>query len=761
MPIFGAPSFAAPLKDIHLFRTCIYLSQQLQSGALSLLIYTFRRPGITVSMVKNHYLSKIILVLGFFLFYVAPINAQRISTELSNGWRFTKSDAAISSDTSTWQIVSVPHTWNLLDGEHSQPRDSLGLAKSKGKPKSEVPINPYYRGPGWYAHSLDVPEAWRNRRVFLQFEAASTVADVYLNGDHLGYHRGAFTAFAVELTSKLLYGRSNEIRVRVDNRRQENVAPLAGDFNMFGGLYRPVHLLVTDKDCITPLHMGSPGVFVSTRIPDISHAVIDVRSTLSLSGKDIDSLRLRAAILDAANRVVATSMSSLSKDPSVLQRLTLLHPHLWNGIKDPYLYSLHVSLIRSNKIIDEVIQPIGIRTVAITESAGFLLNGKPYPIYGVGRKQERLSDGWALTAQDELSDAQMIILMGATAVRDAHYPMSQNWHNICDRLGLLLWDEIPFVNDMTNSAEFAANLHEQLQETILQLNNHPSVSFWGLFNELKRNRAGQDDLLQSLKAQAKSLDMTRPIVGASNQPNASFNKIPEFIAFNNYPGWYGGTVSNWTSYIAERYREVGHRIAISEYGAGGAVTQHQEGPSTKPLSNSYFHPEEYEDYVHEQLYPQIKDNTHLWGTFVWVMFDFAANERDEGPVTGINNKGLVTHDHQLPKDAYFFYQANWTKKPMVYIASRRMIERLQSATDIHVYSNMSSVELFVNGRSFGKGQADNVHVFRWKNVILSPGRNHIQAIASGAGEFREDSCDWILLAKRESHSVHTGKNNKM
>lgn len=701
---------------------------------------------------KNRCFTKIALIFGFFLICMAPINAQRISTELSTGWRFTKGDAAIHSDSSTWQPVSVPHTWNLVDGEHRQPRNNNELVEPKDEAKSETLRNPYYRGPGWYAYSLDVSESWRNRRVFLQFEAASTVADVYLNGDHLGTHRGGFTAFAIELTPKLLYGRRNEIRVRVDNRRQENVAPLAGDFNVFGGLYRPVHLLITDKDCITPLDMGSSGIFVSTKVLDTSHAVIDVRSTVSLLSKTKNDLKLRATVLDATNQVVATSVSSLSKDSSILQNLTLLHPHLWNGISDPYLYSLHVALIRSNKIIDEVVQPLGIRTVAITEAEGFLLNGKPYPIYGVGRKQERLSDGWALTPQDELEDAQMIVSMGATAVRDAHYPMSQNWHNVCDRLGILVWDEVPFVNDMTDTPEFAANLHQQLQEMILQLNNHPSVSFWGLFNELKRNHPGQDDLLWSLKAQAKSLDATRPIVGASNQPNASFNKIPDFVAFNHYPGWYGGSASDWTSYIAERYREIGHRVAISEYGAGGDVTQHQEGAPIKPLAAGYFHPEEYEDYIHEQLYPQIKGNPHLWGTFVWVMFDFASNERDEGLVTGINDKGLVTHDHQLPKDAYFFYQANWTKKLMVYIASRRMAERYQSKTDIHVYSNTPSVELFVNGQSLGVGQVDNVHVFRWKNVTLSPGRNHIQAIASGAGESLKDSCDWTLLAKQKSHS---------
>lgn len=681
-----------------------------------------------------------------------PIYAQRISTVWSNGWRFKKGDVSLDANTATWQVVSVPHTWNLKDGEHSRPRKTSILAK--GRAATSEKHNSYYRGPGWYAYAFNAPEKWRGHRVFLQFEAASIVADVYLNGIHLGSHRGAFTAFTVELTPELIYGKRNEIRVRVDNSYHKNIPPLGGDFNMFGGLYRPVHLLITNRDCISPLNMGSSGVFITLASVSPNKAVIHIRSILSLFSSHLNYFKVRTALVNADGHVVATTIGKISlRHPDLVeQTLTVSHPHLWNGIPDPYLYSMHVALLRKSKVIDEVVQPLGIRTVAITEAQGFLLNGKPYPIWGVGRKQERLSDGWALTPEDELEDVKTILAMGATAVRDAHYPMSQHWHDLCDKYGLLVWDEVPLVNRINDTPEFAANASQQLQEMILQLNNHPSVAFWGLFNELRRGNPDTDKLLIDLKAQIKGLDETRLIVGASNQPNASFNKIPDFIAFNYYPGWYGGKVSDLSAYINARYHEVGHRIALSEYGAGGDPTQHQEGPPVKPAPTGYFHPEEYQDYVHEQLYSQIKGNPHLWGSFLWVMFDFASNGRDEGAVPGINDKGLVTHNHQLRKDAYFFYQANWSKKPMVYIASRRMIERHQPKTTIHVYSNMSSVTLYVNGRSLGATQPNNVNVFRWADVKLAPGINRIRAVGLFHGNTIEDKCDWRLLAPEKENA---------
>jgi len=324
--------------------------------------------------------------------------------------------------------------------------------------------------------------------------------------------------------------------------------------------------------------------------------------------------------------------------------------------------------------------------------------------------------------------------------------MSQHWHDICDRLGLLVWDEIPLVNEIRDTPEFTANAQQQMREMIAQLNNHPGVAFWGLFNELENDPTPPpDNLLETLKAIARNLDGTRPIVGASDHYHSTYNKIPDFIAFNSYLGWYGGSVADVDAFIESRYRDIGHRVALSEYGAGGDPTQHQEGAPTRPLPTGHFHPEEYEDFVHEQTYAQIKGNPHLWGSFFWVMFDFASNSRNEGTTPDTNDKGVVTHDHKLRKDAFFFYQANWAKKPMIYIASRRMVERHQPATEVRVYSNAPSVELIVDGHSFGVQQPDAVHVFRWENVALKVGINHIRAMAQGAGIPIQDNCDWALL----------------
>ena len=682
------------------------------------------------------------LALGVLLQMAAPALAQRQSRELAANWKFLKQEAAIGADTGAWANVQVPHTWNAIDGQN-------GKAATAQTPEG------YYRGPAWYWRALDVPAAWKNKRVFLRFEGASLVTDVYVNGQLLGQHRGAFGAFCFELTSKLRFDGKDELRVKVDNARVEDVAPLAGDFTVFGGIYRPVALFATDAVCVSPLNYASPGVSLSTPAITAREARVTAKTLLSNGLKSPSPVRVETQIKDERGKVVEKNSERVtlpsSATQTLVQNLRVKNPHLWNGRKDPYLYSATVRIWRGKTLLDEVVQPLGIRTVAITQERGFLLNGAPYPIHGVNRHQEKLNKGWAISHADHDEDYRIIADMGTTAIRLAHYPQSDYFQDLCDRGGMLLWQEIPQVNEMRSTPEFAANAEMQLREMILQHGNHPSMAFWGLSNELNKQWSDEGTpQLQRQKAIVHELDPSRPVVSAvygGGEKGTSVH-VPDWIGYNTYPGWYGGKASDMTAAIERATQLAGQRIAMSEYGAGANYRQHTEEAVEKLRiqSNGAFHPEEYQTYIHQRDWEQMADNPNLWGTFVWAMFDFAADNRNEGSTPGLNDKGLVSHDRTVKKDAYFFYKANWNPAPMTYIAARRNTPRKLASTPVEVFSNGETVELKVNGISFGIAKPDKVHVFRWQNVPLQPGSNRVQAIGTKGGKTVSDWCEWKLEA---------------
>ncbi len=662
--------------------------------------------------------------------------ATRQDQVLADGWKFIKEDAGLTAATDQWEAVTLPHTWNTVSADQGDHK------------KDPHYKNNYYRGDCWYARTIDVPAEWQGRRVFLRFEAASLVAKTYLNGQELGEHRGGFTAFCYELTP-LLHPGANELRVQVDNSGQKDVAPLGGDFNVDGGLYRPVHLIVTDPVCISPLELGSPGVYLTTKSLNDSAAQIEVKTLVSNGKTSPVQVQVKADIADAGGGIVATQTQPVSveagKTKSILLSLNISSPHRWNGRKDPYLYTATVSLLAGTGISDSISQPLGLRTVEISEQRGFLLNGKPYPIHGVNRHQDWGDQGWAATPANYDEDAQIMLDMGVTAIRLAHYPQSDYLHNLCDHNGILLWDEIPLVNLISNKPEFAANAEQQLREMILQRYNHPSIAFWGLFNELGLSTTpAPDALLQHLKAVAKELDPSRLIVCAIYKGHTTYNQIPDHPSFNRYPGWYAG-IDKVESLIKEDSAEAGKRIAYSEYGAGAnpAPKEQQEGPLTQKRAGP-LHSEQWQVHVHEVIWDRFKDNPHLWGTFIWCMFDFQSAHRHEGGFVGVNDKGLVTEDRKIKKDAYFFYQANWTDKPMVHIASSRSTPRRKPATEIEVFSNCDKVELTINGKALPAVSPDKVRVFRWLNVTLQPGNNEVKATAITSQGKVTDSCQWMV-----------------
>ena len=612
----------------------------------------------------------------------------------------------------------------------------------------------YRRGPGWYRRSLALPDDWAGKRVFLRFEAAGTSADIYVDGRLVGHHVGAFAAFCVEITAAIRPGTPAVLAVRVSNAPRTDMPPLGGDFNLFGGLYRPVTLFARDPICISPLDHAAPGVAVRQLAVTADRADISVTATLSNATAAAAELSVITRVLDGAGRDVVSARRAVTvaagQALSSEQPITVLTPHLWDGVRDPYLYTVRVDIEKGGRLLDRVEQPLGLRFYRIDPARGFLLNGRPYPLSGVDKHQDREGRAWAVTEADEDEDFAIMREMGVTAVRLAHYQHSEHEYRICDRLGLLAWAELPMVNGVNTTPAFAENAKQQLRELIRQNVNHPAIFAWSVYNEVAL-RGGVDPtpLIQALNAVAKQEDPTRPTVAGTSQGELSTHvamvATPDLVAANLYPGWYSASPADLGELLDRWNRHYGSKgFGVSEYGAGASINQHEQGMTTRPDPRGKFHPEEWQAIQHEASYAAIAERPFVWGSFVWVMFDFASATRTEGDRNGVNDKGLVTGDRKTRKDAYYFYKANWNPEPMVYITSRRHAERTQAATDIKVYSSCPTATLRVNAGAAVTGTADGVHVVRWPGLSLRPGDNTIVAEASCGGRTVTDTVRWVL-----------------
>jgi beta-galactosidase len=668
-------------------------------------------------------------------------------TAITDGWKFVRADAngaeAPGFDDSSWMVVSVPHTWN--------DKDTL-----KG--------GNYYRGPAWYRVKLAIPESAKGKRVFVHFEAASIVADVYFNGVRLGQHRGAFTAFCYELTPHIRWNGENVLAVRVDNSSFKDVAPLSGDFNMFGGIYRPVWLVIKSSVCITPLDYASPGIYLKQTKVSKEEAIVDVLAKVSNGLDERATVQSRVSIIGSNSIIVAQAEGEVQVQPgqtkSVNHRIRIENPRLWNGRKDPYLYEVKVELLCDGKVVDEIggtLGALGLRYFSVDVNKGFFLNGEPYPLHGVNRHQDRIGRGWAISYADQEEDANLILEIGATCLRLAHYPHSNYFHSLCDKNGLVVWAELPLVNQVFDTPEFRENAKQQLTELIRQKYNHPSIMLWSLYNELGNSGKCDDPrvLLNELQSLAKQEDPTRLTTAASNDPSSRWpgvRAIADLIAWNTYPGWYRGIPPQMAQDIDKYKRDANDKpVGISEYGAGASIKHHEQNMKKGLRTDGPWHPEEWQAIVHEETYAAIEARPYVWGSYVWAMFDFASAWRREGDANGINDKGLVTADRKTRKDAFYFYKAKWITEPLVYITSRRHVERDDPNTAVKVYSNCDSVELKVNGQSMGNVSGKGC-IFKWPDVRLKEGRNTIEAIATRNGKTCTDRCEWRLIEPSQQTS---------
>lgn len=709
---------------------------------------------------------------------VADASAARTVQTLATGWRFHQGEApadvtASTFDDSTWESVSVPHTWNRVGFYRPDPQSHIHRAETVNK----------VQGLGWYRQRITVPASLSGKRIWLEFDAASRIASVWLNDKKLGDHAGGFSRFRVDATEALLKGGDNLLVVRTDNSAPSgkdsttaDILPLTGDFFVHGGLYRPVRLVAVDPVHIDLADFGGSGVLATTASASVTTARVDVRTRITNAGRRASATRIAVSLIDAEGRTAASTQTALKLAPSVTQdaalTLDVANPHRWQGVDDPYLYTLSVDVLDSRgRVIDRVRQPFGIRTIRVDPDKGLFLNDQHVQLRGVGYHQDREGKGWAIDPSDVAADVAIMREMGVNAIRLTHYQHGQTIHDLADRYGLLVWDEIPLVSAWTRRGELEPraalidNARQQMRELIAQNGNHPSVITWGIANEVDFGNsfpafltgypAGKTPdpmpLLRSLQDVAHAADPSRPTALATCCEGRLFDKgtaIPttavaaDLGGANRYFGWYFGVPGDLGPHLdALHALRPQQPLSVTEYGAGGATTIHTDNVLGGPIdSRGLTQPEEYESYIHEEALKALNARPYLWGTFLWNSFDFATTIRTEGDAQDINTKGLVTYDRGIRKDAYYLYQANWSEAPTVHITGRRYVDRAYRVTDVRVYSNADSTDLLLNGRSLGVLRECPERICVWRDVALAEGSNALVARGGAA----EDRVAWTL-----------------
>ncbi len=659
-------------------------------------------------------------------------------TPLRDGWRFVRADAsgaeAVAFDDKAWSTVSTPHTYNIADS-------GVGGTKARGEPEGV-----YYRGPAWYRLSLDhAPKP--GQRYFLQFDGAALKADVYLNGTRLGTHEGGYAAFRFDATDALKAGQ-NVLAVRVDNSRNTRFAPLNGDFFIFGGLYRAVSLVEASDVHVDLSDWGGPGVYGRTEAISAGQAKIAAKVLVRNDRAAPASVQVVTRIIDAkgatAAQAQATTRVAAGQSLPVQQALTLKKPKLWEGRKSPYLYRLRTEVRVDGKLVDTAEVPLGVRTVGLDGEGRFLLNGKPYALYGANiQMPTRFGKGPIVSDAEIDEDMQIMAEMGATALRLAHMQHPQRVYDEADRLGLLLTTEVPLIDDHDPSDAFRENLVAQMRELIAQNVNHPSVALWGIGNELRASGEAPNRILAALQATAKEMDPGGLTTYAhccldDDDPIAQHS---DTVSYNRYFGWYWTEAKDIGPWADALHAKMPKRpIGVSEYGAGASIL-HQEDPvMRRPVADGYWHPEQWQTTFHEVHWRELKKRPYLWSNFIWVGFDFPSFKRNEGDRAGINDKGLVTEDRKVRKDSYYWYQANWSEVPMLHITSRRDVNKRIARAKVKVFSNQPAVRLRLNGGAWTTVPVED-HAAVWE-IDLAKGENLVEAAAEVGGKTLTDSVRW-------------------
>lgn len=612
--------------------------------------------------------------------------SMRSTISINQGWKFIKTaDNVVHAMQQVGEAVPLPHTWNAQDGQDGG--------------------NNYHRGTCWYIRELEKPVT--DGEVYLEVNGAAMTAVIYLNGQKLAVHTGGFSAFRVNLTEHLKA--KNILAISVDNSDNDTVYPQKADFTFYGGIYRNVNLIVVPKEHFELDYCGTPGIKVTPTV-DIENksAVVTVETWQNAEEVHVT--------VDGQSKTVA------SVDGHAVAEFKIENVHLWDGLDDPYLYTAKASLTSG----DVISTRFGCRQFEIDPQKGFILNGRSYPLRGVSRHQDLKGVGNALTLEHHRQDMAIIRELGANTLRLAHYQHAQEFYDLCDENGIIVWAEIPYITMHMKNGR--ADTLSQMEELVVQNYNHPSIVVWGLSNEITAASTVNEDLLENhrlLNELCHKLDATRLTTMANVfmlETDSPILEIPDVNSYNLYFGWYVGELEQTDEFFDEYHQKYPDRaIGFSEYGAD-ANPQYQ---SASPEKGDYT--ESYQAVYHEHMLRMIEDRPWIWASHVWNLFDFAADGRDEGGKHGENQKGIVTFDRKLKKDAFYLYKSAWSKEPVVHICGSRYVDRTEDVTEIKVYSNFPEVTLYVDGKMFDVQSSQRVFKF---HVPIS-GEHSIEAKAEG------------------------------
>ncbi len=597
--------------------------------------------------------------------------------------------------------VNLPHTWNAKDGQDGG--------------------NDYWRGTAVYRKSFAAPEREENERVYIEFAGVAMSAEVILNGETIGTHEGGYSLFRFDLTDHLK--QDNQLEVRTDNSANDRVYPQMADFTFYGGIYRDVNLIVVNDAHFECVKDGTDGIKV-TPIVNAEKKCAEIKVETWVSDGD-----------EVVLSVVGQEYRAAVSEGTAYCKFEMKDVHLWDGIDDPYLYTLKAKLIKDGKVKDEVSVRFGCCEFCMDAEKGFFLNGRSYPLRGVSRHQDRIGTGNALTHKEHDEDMAVVKDLGANTLRLAHYQHDQYFYDLCDENGIVVWAEIPYITKhMTAGKE---NALSQMKELITQCYHHPSIVCWGLSNEISAGSPVTEEVIsdhRELNDLCHRMDTTRPTVMAHAfmlEKDSELIPVSDIASYNLYFGWYLGSLEQNDAFFDEYHAKYPERvIGFSEYGADANTKYHSSAPEQGDYT------EEYQCVYHEHLLKMIDERPYLWATHVWNLFDFAADGRDEGGKKGQNQKGLVEFDHKTRKDAFYLYKAAWSKEKFVHLCSKRYVNRAEEKTEIKVYSNLDAVTLFVDGKESETKEGKRIFTFE----VPINGEHIIKAVSG-------ECCDEMTVRK--------------
>jgi beta-galactosidase len=695
-------------------------------------------------------------ILLFNLVFLFSLQAQeRATLTINSNWLFFKGDTTKKSAERKWNSVSVPHTWNAQDVLDDEPG--------------------YYRGVGWYKKTIYVPASWQEKEVYVFFEGVGQVAEVFVNGKSVGKHQGGYNYFSFPIGNYLQYAQEgngpNEVIVKVDNSPNENIPPLEGDFNFFGGLYRDVYLNVINKVHFDADNYATNGIFITTPVVSDNNATVNIKGAFVNKGSSKRKLVISQKIYDASGKLFIEEKKMFTANPDetvdfVQDFKNIKGQHLWS-IEDPYLYNVVSTITEAatNQKLDEVSNPLGFRWYEFDPNKGFFLNGKSVKLIGVSRHQDYKDLGNALPDAIHVHDMELLKQMGGNFIRIAHYPQDPAVFQACDRLGILASVETPIVSAYSETEEFSKNTKEQHLEMIRQKFNHPSIIIWTYMNEelllvSRGDSTKRESFIKGVTKLAQALeDLTRredayrytmiPNHNAWDIYNkAGLTKIPKLVGWNLYFGWYYDQFEDFGKFLDRHHKELPDKpVLVTEFGADADNRLHS------------FNPVRFDNTVdsleyHKASLKTIMERPFVAGASIWNLADFTAERRAES-TPHVNSKGILTQDRK-EKDLYRFYKANLSTTPYIQIGSKEWNNRTGFAASetalvcnqpVSVFSNQKSVSLKVNGKAIGS--AETVQGIAKFDVPFVNGVNRILATATGNGLEITDQGDinFTLLAQ--------------